>query len=170
MNANELQEIINAHQRWLNNDPGGTQANLSEADLSEADLKWANLSRADLSEANLSGAIGLQKPTEWLIPLVQSDGSVLCYKAQRGERQYWNDQWDWKPGAFLEEVVNPLPTLNCACGVNVAASLEWLKENYANDTYWRCRISGLDIAGIVVPYNTDGKFRAGRVELLEIVE
>ena len=31
---------------------------------------------------------------------------------------------------------------------------------------WRCRIRWIDLADLVVPYHTDGKARAGRVELL----
>jgi uncharacterized protein YjbI with pentapeptide repeats len=154
------------------------EANLSGANLFEANLSGANLSGANLSGANLSGAIGLLNPASWLKSLVQEDGSILCYKAQRGEHQYQNEKWDWSPGSFLEEVVNPLPTLDCACGVNIAASLDWLKEHYPNDIYRKCRISGLDIAGIVIPLDAEvdndgnayGKFRANRVELLGIIE
>ncbi len=62
----ELKEILDRHLLWLEDEPGGMRANISEADLSWADLSGANLSGAnlsgadlfgaDLSEANLSGA------------------------------------------------------------------------------------------------------------------
>ena len=67
----ELSEILKKHEMWLQNDPNGKRANLSEANLSEANLSeailseailsgailsGANLSRANLSEADLSGA------------------------------------------------------------------------------------------------------------------
>ena len=70
MNAIELKEILEKHRKWLQGDPNGMRADLSEtnlshanlfhadlfrADLSHADLSEANLSEADLSEANLSG-------------------------------------------------------------------------------------------------------------------
>lgn len=49
MTREELDRILAAHKAWLNNEPGGNQANLRGADL-----RWADLSRADLS-----GAVGL---------------------------------------------------------------------------------------------------------------
>ena len=52
----ELKEILRKHQLWLNEEPDGERANLTEADLTEADLSYANLSGADLFGANLSYA------------------------------------------------------------------------------------------------------------------
>ena len=56
MEQNELQEILEKHQKWLKDEEGGERADLSSADLSSADLSGANLRYADLSGANLSGA------------------------------------------------------------------------------------------------------------------
>jgi len=69
----------------------------------------------------------------------------------------------------ISEVVNPSPTCDCACGVNVATR-EWCDINYTSAALWRCRIEWIDLADVVVPYNTDGKFRAGRVTVLELIE
>jgi len=60
MNKEDLQKILEEHQKWARGE-GGNRANLSganlrEANLREADLREANLSGADLREANLSGA------------------------------------------------------------------------------------------------------------------
>ena len=57
----ELEVFLRKHKLWLENDPKGERANLSEADLRGADLMGANLMGADLRganlwEANLSGA------------------------------------------------------------------------------------------------------------------
>ena len=52
----ELQEILEKHQKWLNDEEGGERANLRYANLSRADLSCADLSCADLSCADLSGA------------------------------------------------------------------------------------------------------------------
>jgi len=52
------------------------------------------------------------------------------------------------------------------------ATLEWIKQReYASCdvTVWRCRIEWMDLAGVVVPYNTDGKARCSRLRLLEAV-
>lgn len=86
MDKAQLKEILEKHQKYLNNEKDGVRANLSKtnlsgvnlieadlsgallietnlsgadlggADLSGADLRGANLSRADLSWANLRGA------------------------------------------------------------------------------------------------------------------
>jgi hypothetical protein len=60
--AINLPEVLRLHALWLNGDPTGQRANLSEANLSganlsEANLSEANLSGADLSRANLSKTI-----------------------------------------------------------------------------------------------------------------
>ena len=61
MTLEELAIILEAHHRWLNNDPYGQRAdlrwaNLREADLREADLRWADLREADLRWADLRRA------------------------------------------------------------------------------------------------------------------
>lgn len=57
----ELQTILEKHEKWFNGKEGGERANLAGADLREAnlagaDLCKANLYRTDLREANLCGA------------------------------------------------------------------------------------------------------------------
>ena len=61
MNQEELNEILEKHKKWLNDEEDGERAYLSRAYLSGAylsrvNLSGANLSRANLSRANLSGA------------------------------------------------------------------------------------------------------------------
>ena len=66
MKQEELQKILEAHKKWINNEDGGaradlrganlSEANLSEANLRGADLRGANLSEADLRRADLRGA------------------------------------------------------------------------------------------------------------------
>ena len=61
MNKDELDKILELHKKWLNDEPDGKEANLSNADLSNANLfnanlRFADLSFADLSNANLSNA------------------------------------------------------------------------------------------------------------------
>ena len=56
MSKEELQEILEKHQKWLNDEEGGERADLSRANLSRANLSGADLSCADLSCADLSGA------------------------------------------------------------------------------------------------------------------
>lgn len=37
------------------------------------------------------------------------------------------------------------------------------------DVWWECRIRWIDLAGVTVPYNTDGKARCERLELIRVV-
>ena len=52
----QLDEILEKHKKWLNDEPGGERANLFGADLFRANLFGANLREADLRGANLCGA------------------------------------------------------------------------------------------------------------------
>ena len=141
-------------------------ADLSEADLSEADLFEADLSGADLSGADLSGAKGLRTAREFMAQFDKDAEGWLVYKAI-GKTDYAPpENWAIEVGAFLEEVVNPLPTLDCACGVNFG-TLEWCQNQYPTSTIWRCRIAFEAGPDIVVPYATAGKARCGRLQLLE---
>ena len=56
MEEKQLKNILELHQKWMNNEPGGERANLREANLRGADLWRANLWGADLRRANLWGA------------------------------------------------------------------------------------------------------------------
>lgn len=171
-----LREILEAHKRWLNNEEGGKRANLREADLRgadlreadlpEADLSGANLREADLRGADLSGAKGLLNPIDYIKENFEATSEgIICYKTF-GNNYTPPSNWVIAPGSIIEEVVNPLPTLDCACGVNVA-TLDWVKEN--DRDIWRCLIRWEWLAGVCVPLNTDGKIRAARVQLLEVV-
>ena len=56
MTQTQLNEVITLHQKWLNKEPGGVQANLIGANLTDANLIGANLTDANLIGANLIGA------------------------------------------------------------------------------------------------------------------
>lgn len=56
METNELNAILKAHKKWLNNDYDGIRANLRRADLCRANLCGADLCEADLRGADLCGA------------------------------------------------------------------------------------------------------------------
>ena len=44
----ELNEILQKHKMWLNNDKGGERADLRGIDLKNADLRFTDLRIADL--------------------------------------------------------------------------------------------------------------------------
>jgi len=144
-------------------------------DFADANLSKANLSGANLRRADLSGAKGLLVPSAWLADNFETDETgVIVYKAIGSTYRSAPPQWVIAPGSFIEEVVNPCRVSDCACGVNVATR-GWIERLYAADIeagtvhIWKGRIRFLDLADVVVPYHTDGKFRCGRFELLEEV-
>jgi hypothetical protein len=79
-----------------------------------------------------------------------------------------NTGWIIKPKSIIEEVVNPERTIDCACGVNVA-TLDWIKKETSGDI-WQCVIKWEWLAGVVVPYHTDGKIRTEKVQLIKIIK
>ena len=56
MKTEELNQILEAHAKWLRGDVKGVCANLRSADLSDANLWSADLRRANLRSANLRSA------------------------------------------------------------------------------------------------------------------
>jgi hypothetical protein len=56
----------------------------------------------------------------------------------------------------------------CACGINVAP-LTWFQDNHISTGLWKVLIRWEWLPGVVVPYNTDGKIRCERIQLLEQV-
>ncbi len=146
-----------------------SSANLRGANLSDADLRGADLSGANLSRANLSDAKNLLNPIVWLADnFDHDDQGYIVYKAIGNTTFNAPDYWTIEAGATIEEVVNPLPTIDCGCGVNFA-TLKWVKENHESSTIWRCRIRWEWLPGVVVPFNTDGKARCSKLELIETV-
>ena len=198
MTKEKLNEILTAHTLWLQNEDGGRRAdlcgaNLSGADLSGAHLSWANLSGADLSganlceadlrRANLSGAdlrranlSGADLSGANLISSINfleahfertTDGYIVykCFGAQYKAPE----KWEIKPGSVIEETVNPLRTCDYGSGINVAP-LEWVRKSYNTRPIWKLLIRWEWLAGVVCPYNSDGKIRCERAELVEVVE
>ena len=145
-------------------------AKLFNADLAFAKLSCADLSYADLSGANLSGVTGLINPASWMAQKFRKDGDgYLVYKNEIGPfANKAPKSWKFAPGKILEEVVNPDRCTDCGCGINFATKT-WCKEN-GGSPIWLCRIRWEWACSIVVPYNTDGKARCEKLELLKIVK
>ena len=144
-------------------------ANLSGADLSRANLSGADLSGADLSGADLSGCLNAPSALIFLSQFEKDDKGLIVYKAVGNTTYSQPAHWVIEPGAFLTEVVNPDRGTHCGSGVNFGTR-KFCQDNYAKSTLWRCRINWLDLAGVIVPFNTDGKARCERLELLEVVK
>jgi len=141
------------------------RANLSGADLSGANLSEANLSGADLFGANLSGAIGLKNQSNWLKENFKTTkNGIIVYKDVMSTFYNKPKNWKFKQNQYLEEVANHNRTNECGCGINFA-TLDWCKKKSKNEI-WECLIEWIDLAGICVPYNTDGKARCERLKLI----
>lgn len=56
MTKEQLNEILEKHKKWLNDEPGGERADLQAVDIQAADLRGADLQRANLRGADLWGA------------------------------------------------------------------------------------------------------------------
>lgn len=69
MNNKQLQEILEKHKKWLNNETDGNSAN----------LRGANLRGANLSGADLSGII-YNENTAFLALVCPEKGSFTAYK------------------------------------------------------------------------------------------
>ena len=153
-------------------------ANLRWANLKLADLKWADLRNTNLSETNLqradlicvdlSGAENILSSIDYLKENFEftSDG-IIAYKTFNGE--YTSpEKWIIQSGSIITENCNPNRTDVCGCGINIAP-LEWVKTNYNGDI-WKVLIRWEWLVGVVVPYNTNGKIRCEKCELVEIVD
>lgn len=55
MTKNELTEILQLHEMWLNEEEGGAQAKFEDLDLRGLDFRGANLIKADFKDADCSG-------------------------------------------------------------------------------------------------------------------
>ena len=214
MDKIKLQKVLENHQKWLNDEPDGIKADLSNTDLSNAylgcvtlngvDLNSADLSNADLNGANLryanlryaklngadlryadlsdvylgdtclsgadlSGAKGIISTIDFMkTHFEQTDEGYIAYKTFN-EVYSSPTQWDISPSSILTENVNFDRFRGCGCGINVA-TLEWIQNNCSNQTIWKVLIRWEWLCGVCVPYNSDGKIRCERVELIEVIE
>ena len=143
-------------------------ANLRRADLSGADLRGADLRGANLRRADLSGSQGLLDAINYMeANFERTDEGYIVYKSFNSNYTA-PDRWKIEPGEVIEEVANPDRTCECGCGINVSP-LEWVKNDNYNQPY-KLLIRWEWLPGVVVPYNTDGKIRCSKAQILEAVE
>ena len=168
----DVKEVLELHEKWLNNDPDGEKADLSYANLRGADLSYANLSDADLRGADLSDVKGLLSPIEYLEANFEKTAEgYIAYKTF-GEHYKPPEKWAIQSGSIITENVNFNRSNNCGCGINVAP-LTWVKKNknpFDDNDIWKVLIKWEWLVGVCVPYNTDGKIRCEKVQLLEVVK
>ena len=169
MKQEELIKMLEKHNKWLQDNSEGERADLRWADLQEANLQEANLRWADLQEANLSHSKGIQTSKQFLSNFSTNDKGIIVYKTF-GYNYIVPNTWNVSPLSFIEEVVNPDRGTQCGCGINFG-TIEWIKENQGEHVeIWKCLIHWEDLADVVVPFNTDGKARCARLQLLEVIK
>ena len=155
------------------NDTNLQDANLSYANLSDAKLNCANLDNvnwryANLHDTNLSGAKNLLSTVDFLENnFEKTKDGYIAYKCFNGAYPK-NEDWEIKSGSVINENVNPNRTDECGCGINVA-TIDWVHRTYPYRTIWRVLIRWEWLCGVCVPYNTDGKIRCERVELIDFI-
>ena len=146
------------------------RAELNDAKLNDAELNGAELNHAELNGAELSGSIGLLNPAEWLSKNFSKNGAgFIVFKAIGGTYYTCPEKWEIEPQNYIEEEINFLRTNMCGCGVNFG-TFEYVKKEFPDaEKIWRCLLHFKDLPLLCVPYNTDGKARCGRLQLLEII-
>ena len=198
MNQKELQKILDLHKKWINGDTEGQKADLSGADLSNANLSNANLgyanlgyadlsnanlgcadlsnanlrcadlSNADLSNADLSGTQGVLDAIDYISEnFERTDDGYIVYKTF-GSNYKSPGRWRLEKGEVITESCNYDRTCDCGCGINVA-TLEWVRKHSRGKIY-KLLIKYEWLAGVVVPYMTDGKIRTSRAQIIGVVD
>ena len=188
MDQKKLDEILEKHKKWLDGKPDGERAVLSYRYMSYSDLSYSNLRNCEMTgcdmsgcdmtgcdmrgsnlrDSNLSGCKGLVSPIQYMEENFEhSADGYIAYKVFNASHVA-PVRWEIRPGAVIEETVNANRTDNYGCGINVA-TLDWVEENSRGEI-WKVLIRWEWLPGVCVPYNTDGKIRCERVELIEIVQ
>ena len=144
-------------------------ANLHAANLFCANMEGVSLSGANIEGVNLSGAKNLLSPISYLKKnFKRTDEGYIVYKCFNNMYSA-PDKWDISIGSVIEEEVNPNRTTPCGCGINVAP-LDWVRNEYPHRQVYKLLIRWEWLSGVVVPYNTDGKIRCARAEIIEKVD
>ena len=142
-------------------------SDLSGSNLSYSNLRGSNLSYSNLRGSDLSGVKGFPDHTkqfDFLSKLERTAEGYICYKTF-GEKCKAPDNWKIEEGSIIEEFTDMSMFQTSSHGINVA-TFDWVKRETRGDI-WKCLIKFEWLIGAVIPFYTDGNFRASRVQLLE---
>ncbi|MFZ5989854.1 MAG: pentapeptide repeat-containing protein [Bacillota bacterium] len=143
-------------------------ANLHGADLHEADLRGANLREANLRGANLRG-------TKYKEPLFLTDLYLLKLQPSNTKLRAWKYlKGGLSPYQKFKYDINKTYEFDCDMNENILcsnggniATLTWcLKDNLEVDEFMEVEFLVKDI---VMPLNSDGKFRVKKFTTLRII-
>lgn len=149
-----------------------TNALLHGADLSSANLMGCNLEGTNLVLVNmchtiLNGAKNMQSPINYLKEHFEfTEEGLIAYKVF-GHIYITPSYWKIEKGSVITEACNFNRNDLCGCGINVA-TFNWVTRKCKGEV-WKVLIRWEWLPGVVVPYNTDGKIRCEKCELVDVV-
>lgn len=135
--------------------------------------KNSKTKKLNLSDTNLRGTdLSMAKNFQSSISYVKNNfefnkEGMIVYKIF-GLHQSINSDWDIKTGSIIEENVNSDRSSLCGCGINVA-TLQWMRAQRYKVNIWKCLIQWEWLAGVRVPYGTNGQIRTEKLQLIEII-
>jgi len=138
-------------------------------DFTGSDLSDIYISDCNTSSMNLSQTTGIKKPKEFMNENFEKDEKGWIVYKGFGYEYPPNPNWVIQPGSYIEETVNPDRSNTCGCGINFA-TIKWIDENYRHAQIWKCRVEFEDACGIIVPYETSGKARCDRLQIIEMID
>ena len=87
ISEDDLREILEKHEKWLNDEDGGEKADMQQSDMQRANMQRANMQRANMKWADMRG-----------VDMQQSDmrgadmrGANMQWADMRGADMQWAD-------------------------------------------------------------------------------
>lgn len=159
-----------------------TEANLTGTNLTNALLHGTDLSRANLMGCNLDGTVlrganmchtilngakNVHSPINYLKEHFEFTAEGLIAYKVFGYIYSTPSYWRIEKGSVITENCNFNRNDLCGCGINVG-TFNWVTHQCEGEV-WKVLIRWEWLPGVVVPYNTNGKIRCEKCELVEVV-
>lgn len=153
----------------LNHSFIGDTSVLNAVDLSNSTF-YRFITKTSLGQANISNSKDLLSPIDFLNETFEkTEEGYIVYKTFEHFHAK-NPNWVIEPENIITEVCNFSRETECGCGINVA-SLDWVKLHcIPSQTIYKLLIRYEWLSGVCVPYNTDGKIRCERAQIIGEVE
>lgn len=136
----------------------------------ESKMIYCDFSNLDCTNSafgylDISGTTGFIKSSDFMNRHFKKDDKGYIVFKVIGKTDFPpNKNWKIEEGSYIEENVDTNRFECCGCGVNFG-TLAYVRSLYPYGEVWECRIDFTDAAGIIVPYNSDGKARCERLYL-----
>ena len=144
MNANEIKEILDLHEKWLKSIDGGKRANLSGAYLRGAYLL----------------------PDLYLLRFQPSDTKLRAWKFLKADGTSPFQDHHYEVGkSYSTDDFSTDERIVCDKGLNVA-TLQWCLRNSNSEDNLFIEVEFLAGDIVAIPFATDGKFRVKALTVL----